>query len=234
MLRSLLALVALLIGMTILTAAAVLSGARLPRPQIIAYTQALSINGEWVRRPDVYVQDIDRAIVRAWTRTPTVNEELAVWSPDGERLAYLIDQIDRPQGRICVSGWGTPPVCVGGAAGGYGAPQWLFGGQQVAYRWRPPRGTASDDRLFTFDPDRGTLTPHPLHSAEYGLYDSAVRALEQWNRHNWYPAPGYQTAITIDFSAAAPRILVLYAAQTPVRRLTPGTVSSINPVWWPG
>lgn len=224
----------LTIGMAALTAAAVLTGTRLPRPPIIAYTQALAVNGEWIRRPDVYVQDIDRAIVAAWTRTPTINEELAVWSPDGERLAYLINQIDSPHGRICVSGWGTPPVCVGGADGNYGAPQWLAGGQQIAYWWRPIEGAASDDRLVSFDPVRRTLTPHPLHSAEYGLYTSAQQARQHWHWHNWYPAPNYQTAIAINLNAAPPRVLMLYAGRGIVRRLTPGTISSINPVWWPG
>jgi len=216
----------------VLTLAAPILGRAHTGIGLLAYTESLMVNGSWVQRPDIYLQDVERGLALNWTRTPEINEESLVWSPDGSRLAYRIGQIDSPQGRICVIDFANSPTCYGFERAFFSVPVWLDEGRSLGYALT--RVSASGERItetYQVDLVTGTVTRvETLNAVSTDRPPSDALSVYR------LPAPDPRWEVEAQYLYSRYAILMLHDREHPEnapRRLTHPNVDALYPVWRP-
>lgn len=232
MLRRITSLVVLIY--CVLTLAAPALGRAYAGIGVLAYTESLMVNGYWVLRPDIFVQDVERGLALNWTRTPDINEESPIWSPDGSRLAYRIGQIDSPVGRICVIGFGDGPDCYGFDRAFYSIPVWLDDGHLLGYSLtRIDAVGQRSSESYRVDLETRSITP--VSAIDPYTYSTGEMRSEAPTVYR-LPAPDPRWEVEVQYLYARYAILILHDLahpEQPPRRLTHLDVDAYYPVWRP-
>lgn len=205
-------MVALLLAMTLLVLIIFTLGHLLPRGDQLLF------EGESDGTRDLLLADVPRALIVNLTRTLTIHEEHAVWSPDGARIAYARQDVasDRPR-QICIL---TLPdagqLCLPPVAAWDDTPRWS------------PDGAAL--LVVSIDPDYGAeLYRLPVDG---GSVETLTRAVGNDDQAVWSPDGARIVFMSLRDNGLR-RLYLMDSDGGNVRALTPPDSNASHPIWSP-
>jgi tricorn protease len=167
-----------------------------------------------VARGDVFTVPIEKGVTRNLTNSSNAHDRFAVWSPDGESIAFISDMDGEDElYRISQDGLGKPEELTHGLHAMLYQPSWAPDGKRIAF-------SDKDGKLYV-------LT----------LNDKKVTQIAQSLRGRIpsYPwsADGGHLAFTMDEPSGLTSIYVWSVADGKVHRVTDAMHDSDQPAWDP-
>jgi tricorn protease len=167
-----------------------------------------------VARGDVFTVPIEKGVTRNLTNSSNAHDRFAVWSPDGESIAFISDMDGEDElYRISQDGLGKPEELTHGLHAMLYQPSWAPDGKRIAF-------SDKDGKLYV-------LT----------LNDKKVTQIAQSLRGRIpsYPwsADGAHLAFTMDEPSGLTSIYVWSVADGKVHRVTDAMHDSDQPAWDP-
>jgi len=177
----------------------------------------LLFEGERIGVSDLLLADVPRALVVNLTRTPTIREEHAAWSPDGVWLAFVRQEMEvDPPRQICIRRLPAAALtCLPAVAAWDDSPRWS------------PDGAAL--LVVSLDPDYGSeLYRLPLDG---GSAEPLTRAPGNDAQAVW--SPDGARIVFMSQREGLRRLYLMDSDGDHVRALTSPDSNAMNPTWSP-
>jgi tricorn protease len=178
---------------------------------------ALSPKGERalvVARGDVFTVPIEKGATRNLTNSSNAHDKFAVWSPDGESIAFISDMDGEDElYRISQDGLGKPEELTHGLHSLLYQPSWAPDGKRIAF-------SDKDGKLYILTLDDKKVT------------QIAQNPRGQIPSYPW-SADGGHLAFTMDEPSGSTSIYVWSVVDGKVHRITDAMHDSDQPAWDP-
>ena len=168
----------------------------------------------FVARGDIFTAPIEHGPTRNLTRTPSIHEKGASWSPDGQHIVYLADTTGEEElWLIAQDGTGKPEQLTRGGSSFRYAPAWSPDGERLAF-------SDKDGRVFVLELEGRKLT------------EVADEARGQVFDYSWAPG-GHHLAFSLSDPSTYRSIYVWSRDDGKTRRITGEMWNEYGPAWDP-